>query len=505
MNKPIRTTMIALGLAVSAALGGAVANTAMNSVSFARAEREVSAARTSLAETADLSNAFKLVSKAVEPSVVQIRTKTMVTNPMSGLRRMLPFGPDSDSPSPDSEDGMFSMGSGSGVVMQTEGNTAYILTNNHVVANANSLEVVLNDGRVITEAKVLGTDPRTDLAVVRINASNLIPAKWGDSSTLEKGDWVIAFGSPFGYVGSMTHGIVSALNRQIGVLGRNGFEEFIQTDAAINPGNSGGPLVNIRGEVIGINTLIASRSGGFQGLGFAVPTKIAQPVFEQIKSEGRVTRGWLGVAIADVATEEAEIKDLVSATGYQGTTGVFVSETVRNGPAFAHLQPGDIITAINSKPVNNTRQLREMVAGTTPGTHMTFTVFRRGKTESIKITLGEQPDDLQMANNSSAPAQRETPRQEQVSGLTLRDLNSNLAKQNGLDGVTGALITNLQPTSAAYRAGLRPGDVITRINGKEVTSANQASELLKSADLAKGVSLNVANKEGTRFVLIRER
>ena len=189
--------------------------------------------------------------------------------------------------------------------MEVQGGSGFILTNNHVAGGATELTVTLSDGRVIkgNDVKVLGADAKTDLAVVKIKADHLIPAQWGDSDKLERGDWVMAFGSPFGYVGSMTHGIVSALHRQAGILAaQQGYENFIQVDAPINPGNSGGPLINIHGEVVGINTAIASRSGGFQGIGFAIPSNQAKFVYAGLKDHGKITRGWLGVSISDVAT-----------------------------------------------------------------------------------------------------------------------------------------------------------------------------------------------------------
>src|SRR6185312_14349852 len=219
------------------------------------------------------------------------------------------------------------VGTGSGVIMEVNGRTGYILTNNHVAGGATEMSVTLADGRKLDDAKLVGADPKTDLAVVQISAEDLKGAKWGDSSNLQQGDWIMAFGSPFGYVGSMTHGIVSALNRsQVGILGQQGYEDFIQVDAPINPGNSGGPLVNLHGEVVGVNTAIASRSGGFQGIGFAIPSNEAKFVYEALKSHGKVVRGWLGVSIADVARNEKEAQSF----GYKGTAGVLVEQSFPN-------------------------------------------------------------------------------------------------------------------------------------------------------------------------------
>ena len=249
------------------------------------------------------------------------------------------------------------------------------------------MDITLSDGRKIKNATLVGADPKTDLAVVKIQADKLIPAKWGNSDDLSKGDWIMAFGSPFGYVGSMTHGIVSALHRQAGILGTFGYENFVQVDAPINPGNSGGPLVNIHGEVVGINTLIASRSGGFQGVGFAIPSNQAKQVYQILKDKGKVVRGWLGVEIADVSKLPEEAKS----SGYQGEDGVLVKGVLRDTPAAGKLQSGDVVTALDGKPVKDTQQLRGAIALMAPDTEVTLQVIRDGKSQDVKIKLGEQP------------------------------------------------------------------------------------------------------------------
>ncbi|MEM6315767.1 MAG: trypsin-like peptidase domain-containing protein, partial [Planctomycetota bacterium] len=242
---------------------------------FRQSLAETNDARARLASIGDLSAVFRDVSAAVEPSVVDIITRRSTASP---------GGPPLE------------VGNGSGVIIDIDGGRAWIVTNNHVVSNATQIIVTLADGREIDNARVIGTDPPTDLAVIEINAPRLIAAEWGESERLGKGDWVLAFGSPFGYVGSMTAGIVSEVGRstrdrrrgRLGILGRGSYENFIQTDAAINPGNSGGPLVDLTGRVVGINTAIASRSGGFDGIGFAIPTSMARPIFEQLRETGRV-------------------------------------------------------------------------------------------------------------------------------------------------------------------------------------------------------------------------
>jgi len=351
----------------------------------------------------------------------------------------------------------------------------------------------------------LGADTKSDLAVVQIKADRLIAAKWGNSDDLEKGDWIMAFGSPFGYVGSMTHGIVSALNRHdVGILDRtNGYENFIQVDAPINPGNSGGPLVNIHGEVVGINTAIATRSGGFQGIGFAIPSNQAKPVYEQLKTSHKVVRGWLGVSIRDVAMDVP----LAKSWGYTGTTGVLVEETFANTPAYGKLQEGDIVTGLNDRTINDVQQLRNAVAATSPGTEVTLKVFRKGATQDVKVTIGNQPEDLSLALNHKHGPAEENPAETSNTdawGLTLETLDQATAERMGLNESTGALITAVAKDSAAAKAGLLAGDVIKRIGDQKITSADQAAAALKKADLAAGVRLYVASKDGSRFLFLQK-
>jgi serine protease Do len=386
------------------------------------------------------------------------------------------------------------------------------LTNNHVAGGAEEMTITLSDGRQIHNGKLLGADAKSDLAVVKIEADHLIAAKWGTSGDLQKGDWVVAFGSPFGYIGSMTHGIVSALNRQTnqhgaGILGRYGYENFIQVDAPINPGNSGGPLVNLHGEVIGVNTAIASRSGGFQGIGFAIPSDQAKFVYGQLKDKGKVTRGWLGVAIGSV--NEPQTQKLAESFGYKSHDGVFVQQVMPDTPSTGKLQNGDVITQLNGKPVKDVTELRNQIASMPPKTEITLTVFRDGKTQDVKVNLGEQPEDLAVARNRSGRDSASGGDQANADvkskiGLTLGDLTDDLAEKFGLDkGVKGALIREVDPKSAVAREGIRPGDVITEVGKTAVSNAKEARDALAKADLSKGVRLYVVSREGARFVFVQ--
>jgi serine protease Do len=394
--------------------------------------------------------------------------------------------------------------------MEAGNGVGWILTNNHVAGDATQMEVTLSDGRKINKATLVGADKKTDLAVVKIEADRLIPAKWGDSDELQKGDWVMAFGSPFGYVGSMTHGIVSALNRtNVGII-RQGYENFIQVDAPINPGNSGGPLVNTRGEVIGVNTAIASRTGAFSGIGFAIPSNQAKFIYNALKNSGKVARGWLGVSIQSVS----EDPPLAESFGYKGTNGVLVRETMPNTPATGKLKAGDIVTSYNGRAVKSVQELRDEVARSAPNTEVKLGVFRDGKDQTVALKLGEQPEDLlASANGANQGGPRDTVNDADAGGkigLRLSDPTDDVIRQYDLGDVKqGAVVTAVERNSAAAKANLSVGDVVTKVNNRDVKNAQDANEALKNVDLKKGVRLYVTSKDPgsgqvmSRFVFVR--
>jgi serine protease Do len=401
------------------------------------------------------------------------------------------------------------VGTGSGVIMDVDGSTAYVLTNNHVAGNADELTITLSDGRQIKDAKVVGKDPKTDLAVIKINADRLIGSKWGDSSTLQKGDWIMAFGSPFGYIGSMTHGIVSALNRDVGILRSSSglaYENFIQVDAPINPGNSGGPLVNVKGEVVGINTAIASTRGGFMGIGFAIPSNQAKVVYEQLKNTGKVTRGWLGVSIANV-TDPADAAS-VKSFGWDKTNGVFVREVFEKTPAFDKLQAGDVVVTLNGDELRNVQEFRNKVALLAPKTEITLGVFREKKMQDVKLSVGEQPEQFVAGSRRPGSNEDSEPESDEVEkksdfGMTLGDLSDQVRERfNIAESVKGALVREVEPRSAAAKEGIRPGDVITKVFTTSVTNAKEAREALSNADSSKGVRLYVVGRGASRFVFL---
>src|SRR5688500_8493258 len=501
----------------AAAAAGFMATGLVRDVQFANAQQKVEATREQLAQVEDLARVFREVGKVVEPSVVNIH----VTKDTNAMSRRLPFDdemlrrffPDRDGDGePDMPEEFNNPspleGTGSGVIMETVEGGAFVVTNNHVAGNATEMTITLADGRTIDNAKVVGTDPKTDLAVLKTEADRLIPAKWGNSDELQKGDWIMAFGSPMGYIGSMTHGIVSALNRtNVGILGSMGYENFIQVDAPINPGNSGGPLVNVRGEVVGINTAIASVTGGFQGVGFAIPSNQAKVVYEQLKEKGKIVRGYLGIEIDDVAAPKTpRTKQALEAVGYEGKEGVFVHGTQASAPASGKLQPGDVITTLNGKPVKSVQDLRNTIASTAPDTDVKLGVVRDGKPTDVTVKISEQPEEVASTRGGRNRAPRGDATGVEALGIKLGTLTEELAEKHGVGGTkAGAIVTEVAADSPAERFGLQVGDVITRVGKTPVNNAQEASEALKKADLAKGVTLSVTNKDGSRLLTVQNQ
>ena len=508
MNR-LRPRLIILVFAAAAIWIGFVGgNALLQRVGYA----DVQAERKQLQAVEDISTVFRHVGKVVEPSVVNIQVRKTVhavsANPPDDLLRRFFRDHPQDLPNPQDapeNNDEFEIGTGSGVIIETQGDVGYILTNNHVAGGASDMVITLSDGREIKNGKVLGTDVKSDLAVVQIKADGLIPAVWGNSDEVEKGDWVLAFGSPFGYVGSMTHGIVSAKDRHdVGILSQNDYEDFIQVDAPINPGNSGGPLVNLHGEVVGINTAIATTSRGFQGIGFAIPSNQAKPVYTQLKNKGKVIRGWLGVAIKDVAVDLPVARSF----GYTGDKGVLVEDTFPNTPAYGKLQKGDIITGINDGTVENVQQLRNLVAATPPGTDVHLKVFRDGKTQDVKLALGDQPEDISVIPHGRGDAPGQTPAtgSADVLGMKLETLNEQMAAQLNLPGLKGgAVVTDVKRDSLAAKATvpIQPYDVITMVGSTAVHSAQEAADALNKANAAVGIRLYVVDRTGGHYTFIQ--
>jgi serine protease Do len=380
-------------------------------------------------------------------------------------------------------------GLGSGVVVSRDG---YILTNNHVVDNADEINVAFTDGREFV-GKVVGKDPKTDVAVLKIDAKDLPVVEFANSDNIEVGDLVLAVGNPFGVGQTVTMGMVSAIGR--GNMGLD-YEDFIQTDAAINPGNSGGPLVDAEGRLIGLNTAILSRSGGNQGIGFAVPSNLARSVMESLVKDGRVVRGFLGVVIQDITPA------LVSEFKLKQTGGALVSDVSPKSPAEkAGLENGDVIIEFNGKPVKDSRHLKLQVAETAPGAKIPLKVIRDGNTKTLEVTPKELPKTELASRGSSKESSKQS---DSLDGVTVDDISPSAKRDLDLpENVKGALVTNVEPNSPAYEAGLRQGDVIQEINRKPVSNAEQAVDLSEKTKRDK-VLLRVWSHGGSRYVVVDE-
>jgi serine protease Do len=379
-------------------------------------------------------------------------------------------------------------GVGSGVIVTRDG---YILTNNHVVNDADEVKVSLQDGRSFT-AKVVGKDPKSDVAVVKIDAHDLPAITFADSDKCEVGDLVLAVGNPFGIGQSVTRGIVSAKDRAAMDLD---YQDFIQTDAAINPGNSGGALVDADGRLIGINTAIYSRSGGNQGVGFAIPTDLARGVMESLIKYGKVTRGYLGVMIQDLNPSLAKKFKLNS------NDGALVGDVVPDGPAAkAGLESGDVIEKFNGKPVTDTRHLKIEVARVAPGETVPVEISRDGSTKTFNVRLKELPGSDNLAENDGADSDKS----DTLQGVGVADLDSQTRQQFHIpEHVKGAVVTQVDPESAAAEAGLKPGDVIMEINRHEVSGSEDAVKLTQHAK-DKTTLLHVWTNNGSHFLVVDE-
>ncbi|NIA08940.1 MAG: Do family serine endopeptidase, partial [Nitrospiraceae bacterium] len=376
------------------------------------------------------------------------------------------------------------MAQGSGFIISKDG---YILTNNHVVRNTDNITVKLADGREF-KAKVVGTDPQTDIAVIKINGKNLPVLPLGDSDKLKAGEWVIAIGNPFGLSHTVTVGVVSAKGRSR--IGINDYEDFIQTDAAINPGNSGGPLVNIHGEAVGINTAIYTKSGGYMGIGFAIPINMAKAVKDQILKKGKVTRGWLGVVIQDID------ENLAESFGLKKAEGALVSDVSGGSPADkAGLKQGDIIVRLNGKKVDNVGELRNEIALTAPGTKITIEVLRGKRHKVLNVTIGEQPAYRSMGMMSQHKILRKL-------GFVVRELTPDLAQQFGYREGQGVLVTEVEPGSPASHLGIRPGNLIEEVDRKRIHNMGEFLRALRISNKTKIVLLRIRDGEFSRYVAI---
>jgi serine protease Do len=419
------------------------------------------------------SGSFAQVAETVAPAVVNINTVTRWTGrtPIEEFfgeeffRRF--FGE-----VPEHEQTQRSLGSG--VIVDPSG---IVLTNAHVVDRASEIEAVTADGKK-HKAKLVGVDRRTDLAVLKLQGGGPYPAaSLGDSDRLKVGDWVLAIGSPFGLQQTVTAGIISAKGRSIG---QGPFDDFLQTDAAINPGNSGGPLVNMSGEVIGINSAIASRTGQFAGVGFSIPSNMAKRIYTELAAKGKVTRGWLGVSIQPLTPE------LAKSFGLKDEKGVLISDVMQDSPAErAGIAAGDIVTEFDKKKVDTLQDLQKAVAGTVPGKGVPVKVWRDKSEKTLEIKIGETPDDT--------VALKSTNKGRAMLGLDVRPITPDIARQLNIRGTEGVVVFSVEDDSAAAEAGLQRGDVIREVNRQRVRTVQDFERLTKDV------------KEGDRVTVLLQR
>jgi len=430
---------------------------------------------------------FSGLAEKVRPGVVNIQVVKKVKNVDFGSRHFFgnPFGennPFGDFFGPFPEEnpprGFEQRGVGSGFVMSREG---YILTNNHVVEDADQIKVKLASGKEY-DGKVVGRDPKTDLALVKVEgSSDLHPLKLGNSDDLEVGSWVVAIGSPFGLEQTVTAGIVSAKGR---VIGSGPYDNFIQTDASINPGNSGGPLINMKGEVIGINTAIIA-SG--QGIGFAIPINMAKEIAPQLQEKGHVTRGWLGVSIQEVTPALAKSFDL------KEKKGALVAQVVSGSPAEkAGIEQGDVIVELDGKEVTDSKDLPRLVASTPVGKSVSIKLWRNGKVLDRQVKVGEMQEKVEM---TKAPFQKSL-------GITVQNLTPEIAKGLGLKKDTGVVVTRVEPGSPAADAGIQTGDVIREVNRTSVKDVEDFIQKIEKAKVQDNILLSLQRGQNNLFAAI---
>jgi serine protease Do len=463
----------------------------------------------------ELSNSFSQIAKMMEPSVVNISTTYLpkaAARSRNGQNRrfMQPQPPQDDEQGEDPNDFLFrffggnpfggegggggrkSSALGSGVVVDKAG---YILTNNHVVDKADRIQVKFNGDPTEYEAKVIGVDAPTDLAVIRVEGKHdLVPAKIGNSDGVQVGDWSVAIGSPFGYQATVTAGIISAKSRDIDPQMQ--FQHFLQTDAAINPGNSGGPLLNIRGEVIGINTAIASRSGGYQGIGFALPINTAAKVYNDIIKTGKVTRGSIGIRFTPSDTPRAQANLKVSGV----KEGVFVEQVAPGGPSEkAGLKEGDVIVAINGQPVHEGNQLVDTVTATQVGNALNITVSRDGKKHDYKVVVGDLAQVFPEAygKDKNAPAGHDEEGTNVSFGMQVKNLTSQMQESMGLKQ-NGVQVVSVEPGSFAEDINLQPGDVVVSMNRQPVSNTDDLRRLQANLKPGDPVQFRVLRRVGGR-------
>jgi serine protease Do len=479
----IATTAL-MGVVVGASLRSAPAERALAALDPAPPARAQASG-----VTPDMS--FADVAERVTPAVVTVSSEKRLRAAQGDDRTpQMPFGEDFFRFFPSPRGDQRARGSGSGFIVESNG---LILTNNHVVDGADKIQVRLQDGRELT-GKVVGTDPKSDVALVRVEARDLPVVRLGDDARLRVGDWVLAIGSPFGphLEHTVTAGIISAKSRAS--VGIADYEDFLQTDAAINPGNSGGPLVNLRGEVIGVNTAIASRSGGYQGVGFAIPITMAKDIMDQLVAHGKVTRAWMGVSIQDLNADLARGLDI------EADDGVVVAEVVDGSPAErAGIREGDVILSLDGTPAGSVPQFRNRVSRIAPGKRVSLDVLRDGDRRKVQVQLEEYPEDQLASRNR--PESGDAP--EHGLGLELANVNASLANQFDLkDRDGGIVVTGVEAGSPAAEAGLQAGDVVRGVNRKRVENVQEFKAAVGRIGAADPVVLLVRRNDRSFYVTL---
>jgi len=441
-----------------------------------------------------LSDAFTQVSEQASPAVVYIEVEKEVKRgrmPQGFRGNGFPgdfferfFGQPMPSQPRVPEGKREPYGQGSGFVITPDG---YIVTNNHVVSEADGIRVKLKDGREL-EAEVVGSDPQTEIALIKVDADGLPTLPLGDSDELKVGEWVLAIGNPFGLTDTVTAGIVSARGR--GNVGITDYADFIQTDAAINPGNSGGPLVNLHGEVVGLNTAIYSRSGGYMGIGFAIPVNMVKFVKDQLIENGSITRGFLGVLIQNLTP------DLAESFGLEDGIGILIGEVSEDSPASkGGLESGDVIVKFEGQPVEEVGSFRSRIASTPPGEKVRLEIIRDGKRITKRVEIGTLDEQSAVVKSTPSGTQMKM-------GLTVQNLTDEIAARLGYDEETGVVVTEVENGSAAAAAGLKPGVLIKEVNRKPVQNTREFTKAMKDADPDKPVLLLVQDGEYSRFVAL---
>ncbi|HLU26217.1 MAG TPA: trypsin-like peptidase domain-containing protein [Longimicrobiales bacterium] len=506
MVDPIRSKVKYLGVVAVAFLAGAGLSVGLDRggpvrvlppIGEASWTQTVASVPRSPLRAAELGDAFAAIAEAVTPAVVRIQTERLEpvghgARAPHGLRDFFGWPPGNGAHVP-------AIAGGSGFIVSPDG---YILTNNHVIAGADRIRVTLVDRRDF-EAEVVGQDPTTDVAVIRIDARDLPFVTLGDSDQTRVGEWVLAIGNP-GFDDSntldftVTSGIISAKGRPLDIIPRElaaednaaagyAIEDFIQTDAVINPGNSGGPLVNLRGEVVGVNTAIASETGYYQGYGFAIPVNLARRVMRDLIEHGHVKRALLGITIKDVSPEDAEVYRLPA------IAGVLVEDFAEDSPARrAGLRQHDVIVSLNGQPVERVGQLQRLVAQHRPGDMVEVGAIRYGERVDLRIRLTQAP----ITAATARPARRTAPASGERLGIQVSELTPELAREMGWDRPGGAVISGVRAMSAAERKGILSGQRIVSIDGREIRTAQEAREILRNARSGQILSLTLLNRGG---------